>query len=108
MNVLLFHLCLAALLLGFFSPEQHPVPPGVRQAEQTEIRAEQNIPPPSARAARDPLQLQREAQEIAELAASIPAAVENARRGVLAKDTPEKLKRIEKLSKRLRADLAHY
>jgi hypothetical protein len=49
--------------------------------------------------------LQRNAKELAELSASIPADVDRANRGLLPKDVLEKLKRVEKLSKQLRSDL---
>jgi hypothetical protein len=51
------------------------------------------------------LGLQRDAQELAELSASIPADVKRVNGGLLPKDLVEKLKRVEKLSKRLRSEL---
>jgi hypothetical protein len=42
---------------------------------------------------------------LARTAESIPADVVSVRKGVLPKDTMEKLKQIEKLSKRLRSQL---
>ncbi len=53
----------------------------------------------------DPEKLQREADELARTAQTIPADVANIRRGRLPKDTLQKLKEIEKLSKRLRSEL---
>lgn len=53
----------------------------------------------------DTVRLQREADELAELSASIPAAVGRANHGVLSKELLDKLKRVEKLSKALRNDL---
>jgi hypothetical protein len=50
-------------------------------------------------------QLQREATDLATTAQSIPADVENLKRGILPKDTLQKLKQIEKISKRLRNQL---
>jgi len=49
--------------------------------------------------------LQREADDLARTAQTIPTDVANVRRGTLPKDTIEKLKEIEKLSKRLRSEL---
>jgi hypothetical protein len=46
-----------------------------------------------------------DAQELAELSASIPADVKLVNRGLLPKDLVEKLKRVEKLSKHLRSEL---
>jgi hypothetical protein len=54
----------------------------------------------------DPVKLKREADELASLAATLPADVERANKGLLSRDLKTKLKRIEKLSKRLRGELA--
>jgi len=53
----------------------------------------------------DLVKLQQEADELARTAQSIPIDVAGVGQGTLPKDTIEKLKRIEKLSKRLRSDL---
>jgi hypothetical protein len=53
----------------------------------------------------DPVKLQREADDLARTAQTIPSDVSNIRRGTLPKDTIQKLKEIEKLSKRLRSEL---
>jgi hypothetical protein len=53
----------------------------------------------------DLIQLQREADVLAKTAQSIPADVESIRKGILPKDVIQKLKEIEKLSKRLRSEL---
>lgn len=53
----------------------------------------------------DLAQLQREADDLARTAETIPADMASVRKGVLPKDTMEKLKQIEKLSKRLRTQL---
>jgi hypothetical protein len=50
----------------------------------------------------DPFEIQREAKQILQLSQSIQPDIEYVNRGVLPKDTIEKLKRIEKLSKHLR------
>jgi len=57
------------------------------------------------RPAIDPVSLERDARELAELSASIPADLERVNRGLLPKDVLEKLKRVEKLSKHLRSEL---
>jgi hypothetical protein len=54
----------------------------------------------------DPAQLQREANELSALAGSVPLDIKEVNNGVLPKDFLEKLKRIEKLSKHLRSELA--
>lgn len=53
----------------------------------------------------DYAKLQREADELARQAQTIPADVASVSQGKLPKDVIEKLKEIEKLSKRLRAEL---
>ncbi len=53
----------------------------------------------------DPVKLQRDADDLARTAQTIPVDVANIRRGTLPKDTIQKLKEIEKLSKRLRSEL---
>jgi hypothetical protein len=53
----------------------------------------------------DLVKLQQEADDLARTAQTIPTDVAGVRRGTLPKDIIEKLKRIEKLSKRLRSEL---
>ncbi len=50
-------------------------------------------------------QLQREADDLARKAQSIPSDVASVRKGMLPKDVIEKLKQIERLSRRLRTEL---
>ena len=54
----------------------------------------------------DRLQIQTEAREISELAQTVPLDIDHVNRGMLPKDVIEKLKRIEKLAKHLRAEIA--
>jgi len=60
---------------------------------------------PSKIPTQDKTQLRHDAQELADLSASLPADIDQVNRGVLPKDVAAKLKRIEKLSKRLRGKL---
>ena len=60
---------------------------------------------PAAIQKRDQAQVKRDADELAKLAQTVPEDVERAGKGLLSKDLKDKLKRIEKLSKRLRAEL---
>jgi hypothetical protein len=53
----------------------------------------------------DPPQIHREADDLARTAQTIPSDVANVRRGTLPKDVIQKLKQIERLSKRLRSEL---
>jgi hypothetical protein len=54
----------------------------------------------------DTARLQRDAQELAELSATIPADISRANQGLLSKDVIDKLKRVEKLAKQLRGQLS--
>jgi hypothetical protein len=80
------------------------IPPGIRRADKATAQADRDIPPPLIARRQSP-ELQQEAEELAQLAQSIPAEVEQVNHGVLPKDLNNKLKRIEKLSKHLRSDL---
>jgi hypothetical protein len=53
----------------------------------------------------DPDQLQGEAKELLELSQSLQPDMQHLKQGLLPKDTLEKLKRIENLSKHLRGEL---
>jgi len=53
----------------------------------------------------DLLQLQKEADDLARTAETIPSDVASVRKGMLPKDVVQKLKQIEKLSKHLRSQL---
>jgi hypothetical protein len=64
------------------------------------------VPPADVMRARmNNLELQKDAKELAEVCASIPADMDSVKRGLLPKDVLEKLTRVEKLSKRLREEL---
>ena len=54
----------------------------------------------------DPAKTQQEASELAKLAQSIPADIDKVSKGQLPHDLGARLKRIEKLSKQLRRELA--
>ena len=53
----------------------------------------------------DNVAMEREAKEMAALAASIPADIEQLKKGLLPSNAFDKLKRIEKLSKQLRTQM---
>lgn len=84
----------------------HPVPPGIRQADQADARSQRDIPPPlNQHPTLDFAKLRRDADELAALAQSIPPQVDQTTKGILPKDLGEKLKRIEKLAKELRSQI---
>jgi hypothetical protein len=92
---------LAAMLMVTATAQSHfPVPPESAD-KSSQPSSKENTP----RFKVDPLQLEREARELQELSQTIPGDIGNANRGLLPKDTIEKLKRIEKLAKHLRSEL---
>lgn len=48
------------------------------------------------------VQLQKDAKELSELCVSVPADIDKVKQGLMSKDLPDKLKRMEKLSKHVR------
>jgi hypothetical protein len=95
-----------SLVVAALTQEAKRVPKGIREADKAEEQFEKSIPPPQVSVHRNPQQLQQDAKELAQLAASIPPDIEHVSRGVLPKDLSARLKKIEKLSKRLREELA--
>ena len=98
--------CLIVLLCALVNPQARnnwPHPP--QSASQVPAVAKPKVSP--AHAGTDPLELQREAKELLELSQSLQPDMESVNYGIFPKDTIEKLKRIEKLSKHLRSELGH-
>jgi hypothetical protein len=102
----LLFLLLLSLLFTFPSGAQtrsggFPTPP--EPAEKSSTTADR---PPAARSVRiDRVQLEREARELLELSQSLQLDIDRVNHGLLPRDTLQKLKRIEKLSKHLRSEL---
>ncbi len=87
------------LLIALAMPQTHfPTPPESMNPQTSDH------PVPTNRKI-DLAQAQREADDLARTAQTIPSDVASVRRGMLPKDAIEKLKQIEKLSKHLRAEL---
>jgi hypothetical protein len=104
-SILLFALLLSASM-AFAQGRSMRVPPGIRQADQTEAQTDKNVPGPIHQHANiDATKLKRDADDLASLAQSIPTDVDATTRGMLPKDLEQKLKRIEKLAKHLRSAL---
>jgi hypothetical protein len=70
-----------------------------------EIQVQKHPSPEDLRARLANAQLQKDAKEIAELCASVPRDMDGVKQGLLSQDLLEKLKRVEKLSKRVREQL---
>ncbi|HLW87873.1 MAG TPA: hypothetical protein VKR57_05235 [Terriglobales bacterium] len=100
---LLFLFLATSLLLKPIVCAQLPEPPGKREIAKYPLQLEP--PPPPQKRTLDPVKLRAEANELADLAHSVPAYVDQVSQGKLPKDFADKLKRIEKLSKQLRNEL---
>ncbi len=97
---------LLLLLASVEASGQHrPTYPHPPQAADT-ATVESVQPQPSQRAHLDPAQLQQEVQELSSLAQDLAQDIDAVNRGLLPKDTVSKLKRVEKLAKRLRKEIA--
>ena len=107
MNVRTFGLCLLGVLfLGSSASPQHERPtdaPGKLEIAKHPLVLEPPVGPQTQKL--DPVKLHEEAEELAKLAQSVPEDVGQIAQGKISKDVIEKLKRIEKLSKRLRGEL---
>jgi len=79
-----------------------PPPPPPMDRDQGKTAADESKAPQHHI---DLLKLQQEADDLARTAQTIPGDVAGVRQGTLPKDIIEKLRRIEKLSKRLRSEL---
>ncbi len=102
-TVVLFTPLLLICALAGFAQSHWPKPPSPSVMNPAEGKPST----PNPRIHIDPLQLQREARELSDLASSLPSDMDRVRNGLLPKDTIDKLKRIEKLSKHLRTEIAH-
>jgi len=98
--LLLFFLCLPGSAQT--RPAGFPKPP--EPADKSSTAAQE--PATTRRIHIDAVQLQRETREMLELSQSLQLDIDQVDHGLFPKDTIEKLKRIEKLSKHLRGELA--
>lgn len=96
--------CLLFMLAGTLLVQTQMAPPGFHPEDARKYDPGYPIEFPGPRHV-DPIQLQREADELSALAESVPADIKTVNNGILPKDLLPKLKRIEKLSKRLRSEL---
>ena len=82
-----------------------PVPPGVLKADKVMDAHSQDDPPTLSAKSPQAAQLRSESEELAKLAATIPAQVVQVTQGQLPKSLGDQLRRIEKLSKHLRNEI---
>lgn len=88
------------------SQTTRPIPRGIREADQAEAQTERNIPPPlHPPTTVDMTKLSQDADELARIAQTVPSDLASIQKGMLPKDFVQKLKQIERLSKRLRSAL---
>ena len=99
-------LLFAVLLSASVAFAQHNGPTCQRQADRAEDQFEKSVPPPiHQQASVDFAKLKSDADELVILSESIHSGIGDVEKGMLPKDLTEKLKQVEKLSKRLRNEL---
>ena len=99
-------LLFAFLISSSVTFAQHNGPTGQRQADQAENQFEKSVPPPiRQQSSVDLAKLKSDADELVVLSQSIHSGIGDVEKGMLPKDLAEKLKQVEKLSKRLRSEL---
>jgi hypothetical protein len=80
---------------------------GQRQADKAEDQFEKTVPPPTRQQSSvDFAKVKSDADELVILSQSIHSGIDDVGKGMLPKDLIDKLKQMEKLSKRLRNELA--
>jgi hypothetical protein len=86
--------------------QHHLGPTGQRQADQAEDQFEKTVPPPvRQQSSVDFAKLKSDSDELIVLSQSIHSGINDVRKGMLPKDLIDKLKQMEKLSKRLRSEI---
>jgi hypothetical protein len=90
----------SAQIKDAYIPGAPPPPPSLDRDQGKTAPDESKVPHHI-----DLVKLQEEADDLARTAQTIPTDVAGVRQGTLPKDIIEKLRRIEKLSKRLRSEL---
>jgi hypothetical protein len=105
----IFYILLSALGLTI-ALSQAIIPPSQPRGPTFGTR-DQELPAARQKSAEDPRspadlnRLKQDAKQLAELSASLPADMDRVSKGMLPKDVIEKLKQVEKISKRLRSQL---
>ena len=103
-------LLLLAIAAAFLPPNAsaqagRPLPAGQTAANDATRQAEKVEPPASISPTVSAAEVQKQADELLSLAQQVHTGTQRAAEGLLDKDLKDKLKRIEKLSKRLRDEL---
>ncbi len=92
---------LTVLLTALRLPSQN-----VNPMHPEEIQVQKHASPDDMRARVASVQFQKDLSELANLCASVSHEMDGVKQGVVSKDLLEKLKHLEKLSKRVREQLA--
>jgi hypothetical protein len=82
---------------------QYPTPPPPADAEASSQPSQPDLSP---KARPNAVQLQQEIEELSSLAQNLQQDIDSVNRGLLPKDTVGKLKRVEKLARHLRREIA--
>jgi len=90
---------LAVIVLGSFSGAQHG------HKEPTTVFTDENHLPAATYARPDPKLMLQQATDLKQLSEAIPPDIENLNKGMISKDLSERLKKIEKLAKKLREEV---
>jgi hypothetical protein len=98
-QILLLLIALALTAVPLPSQNVNPMHP-------EEIHAQKPTSPDDMRARAANLQLQKDAKDLSDLCASVAHDMDGVKQGLMAQDLVEKLKRLEKLSKRVSEQLA--
>ena len=99
----LLSLFIGALLIAPLIASQN-----VNPMHPEQIQVQKHPSPDDMRARGASLQLQKDAKELGEICASVPSDLAGVNQGFLPQDVVDKLKRMEKLSKRVREQLTQY
>ena len=96
-----------ALAVAFSAPPQHQIPPGIRQADNATNNGA--IEKPTGQGDVKPIdasKVRADAAQLQQLAATVQGEIDQVTKGVMPKDMNDNLKKIEKLSKKLRSEIA--
>ena len=96
-------LCLILLCTAFSAAGQN-----VNPGNPVEIEAQRHVSPEEMRERLTGAELQQDASELAELSAALRKDMDAVKQGMVVNGTIDRLKKIEKLSKRVREQLARH
>lgn len=98
--------CISLFVLGALLAATPLLSQNVNTMNPVEIQAQKHVTPDDLRVRASNVQFQKDVDELRELCSTVPGDMEAVKQGLLAKDLLEKLKRMEKISKRVREQLS--